>query len=59
MPSPDTSRADAPLAPASMPRGVGVYERPRTAWLREHLALLIGLLLSLIGLAIYAVRHWA
>jgi hypothetical protein len=42
-----------------MPRGVGVYERPRTAWLREHLALLIGLLLSLIGLAIYAVRHWA
>ncbi|MDB4930159.1 MAG: hypothetical protein JWM10_2643 [Myxococcaceae bacterium] len=59
MPAPNTTSDDASLAPADLPRGVGVYERPRTAWLREHLALLIGLLLSLIGLAIYGFRHWA
>ena len=43
----------------SMPDGVGVYERPRTAWLREHIGLLIGLLLSLVGFAIFAIREWA
>jgi hypothetical protein len=42
-----------------MPDGVGVYERPRTAWLREHIGLLIGLLLSLVGFAIFAIRQWA
>lgn len=42
-----------------MPDGVGVYERPRTAWLQEHVGLLIGLLLSLAGLAIFAIRQWA
>jgi hypothetical protein len=58
MPAPTPSRDDSTLTPVSLPHAVGVYERPRTAWLREHLALLIGLFLSLIGLVIYAFRHW-
>ena len=45
--------------PLSMPHGVGVYERPRSAWLRQHMALLIGLLLSLVGFAVFAIRQWA
>ncbi len=55
MTAPTTSHDDAP---PPIPHGVGVYERPRTAWVREHLAVLIGLLLSLIGLAIYGFQHW-
>lgn len=50
---------DASPGPVSVPHGVGVYERPRSAWLRQHLALLIGLLLSLVGLGIFAIRQWA
>lgn len=52
-----SSQQGAP-ATTSVPHGVGVYERPRTAWLREHLALLIGLLFALVGLAIFAIRQW-
>lgn len=49
-----TTRGDLP-GRVWMPSGVGVYERPRTAWLREHL----GLLLPLAGLAVRAIREWA
>jgi len=56
-PTPSTQRATP--GRLSMPGGVGVYERPRTAWAREHIGLLLGLLLSLVGFAIFAIRQWA
>lgn len=56
-PTPTTEQSLADRV--SMPAGVGIYERPRTAWLREHIGLLIGLLLSLVGFAIFAIREWA
>lgn len=57
----DPTHPDPDASPdgRSMPRGVGVYERPRSAWLLQHAALLIGLLLSLVGLVVFAIRQWA
>jgi len=59
MADPTPSTQGATPGRVSMPGGVGVYERPRTAWAREHIGLLLGLLLSLVGFAIFAIRHWA
>ena len=59
MDNPTPSGQDGSLTPAPLSDGVGVYERPRSAWLRQHLAVLIGLFLSLIGFAIFAIRRWA
>lgn len=59
MPAPAPPLPDRGLAPAPLPGGVGVYDRPRSAWLRQHLALVLGVVLSLVSVAIYAIRRWA
>lgn len=43
---------------ASLPKVVGVYERPRSVWLRAHLAEVIGVVLSVLAIAAWALRRW-
>lgn len=52
---PQTSRPDLD-EPRGAPQAVGVYERPRSAWLRAHAGLLVGVILSVAGLGIFAFR---